>query len=78
MIQKPRGFTQNCIVLLNEENYPPLIMWKGEGSVYRVTQQWLKNHQVTEEHTLYLLKEELEQLLQAAENYEAQGAQDEA
>ena len=77
MFQKPNGFTQGCIVLLNEEGPQPLIMWTQPGilgHVYRVTQQWLENHQVTEEHTLHLLREELEQLLQAAENYEAQGA----
>ncbi len=77
MFQKPRGFTQTCIVLLDEEGNQPLIMWVGgvrgrrKGSVYRVTQQWMEDHEVTEEHALYLLKEELEQLLHAAENYEA-------
>ena len=72
MFQKPRGFTQDCAVLLDKEGSQFLIMWVGRDGThcYRVTQQWFENHQVTEEHTLYLLKEELEQLLQAAENYE--------
>jgi len=79
MFQKPKGFTQDCVVLLAEEGGQPLTMWTRPQSrdLYRVTQQWLENHQVTEEYTLYLLREELEQLLQAAENYEKQGAQDE-
>ena len=79
MIQKPRGFTQNCTVLFDNEGSQSLIMWADpQFHVYHVTQQWLENHKVAEEHTLYLLREELEQLLQAVENYEAQGAQDEA
>lgn len=75
MFQKPKGFTQNCVVLFDNEGLHSLIMWLGGHGerCYRITQQWLENHKVTEEHTLYLLREELEQLLQAAEDYEAQG-----
>ena len=78
MFQKPKGFTQNCTVLFDHEGPQSLIMWLGlgehRGSIYRVTQQWLEDHKAAEEYTLYLLREELEQLPQAAENYEAQGA----
>ena len=80
MFQKPKGFTQNCTVLFDHEGPQSLIMWVGEHHrshhhrCYRITQQWLENHKVAEEHTLYLEREELEQLLQAAENYEKQGA----
>ena len=78
MFQKPKGFTQNSVVLFDNEGNQSLIMWVGGDRTpcYRVTQQWLENHKVAEEHTLYLKREELEQLLQAAENYEAQGAQE--
>ena len=76
MFQKPKGFTQNCTVLFDYEGPQSLIMWVGADGTpcYRITQQWVENRKVAEEYTLYLKKEELEQLLQAAENYEAQGA----
>lgn len=76
MFQKPKGFTQDCTVLFDEGGIDSLILWASPGGkVYRVTQQWREDHKVTEEHTIYLLKEDLERILQAIENRGSQEAQ---